>query len=126
MQTCYLKVCVSTGVKQASLLKGKHAGKMAPAYTLRYWFMKFGFVTTCTFELVNYICLIQMQQFLLQRSYTLFQRFSWRCLLISTNYAQFCLIFQEPYACSFSVQKMNLLSTKNYNPFTPCLLTWKF
>lgn len=64
MQTCYLKVCVPTGMNQASLLKGTHTGKMAPAYTLRYWFTKFGFVTTCTVELVNYTCLTQMQQFL--------------------------------------------------------------
>ena len=63
MKTCYLKVCVSTGMNQASLLKGTHTGKMAPAYTLRYQFTEFGYVTTCTVEIVNYTCLIQMQQF---------------------------------------------------------------
>jgi len=64
MQTCYLRVCVSTGMNRASLLKGTHIGKMAPAYTLRYRFTKFSFVTTCAVELVNYTCLIQMQQIL--------------------------------------------------------------
>jgi len=64
MQTCYMKVCVSTGTNKASLLKGTHAGKMAPACTLRYRFTKFSFVTTCAVELVNYTCLIQMQPFL--------------------------------------------------------------
>jgi hypothetical protein len=51
-------------MNQALLLKGTHAGKMAPAYTLRYQFMKFSFITTYTVELVNYTCLKQMQQFL--------------------------------------------------------------
>ena len=64
MQTCYLKVCVSIGMNQASLLNGTHAGKTALAYTLRYQFTKFGFVTTCTVELVNYTCLTQMELFL--------------------------------------------------------------
>lgn len=51
-------------MNQASLLNGTHAGKTAPAYTLRYQFTKFGFLTNCTVELVNYTCLTQMELFL--------------------------------------------------------------
>jgi len=86
---------------------------MALACTLRYRFKKFGFVTTCAVELVNYTCLIQMQQFLFAVVIHIMPKIFLEMSPISTNYAQFFLIYQESYACSFSVQKKKPAVHKN-------------